>query len=125
MSHVHASGTCNTFRYTVSLWNIGPPLPWTKPNSRTVFTDDWVGYDGSDKTGYHHKRIKHSAGVYVMGDIHTNSIDGFWSLIKRGIGVYHTSARNTLQSYLNEYSFRYNRAAYGKPAVQVYLGEGF
>src|SRR2546430_11964899 len=58
MSHVHASGTCNTFRYTVSLWNIGPPLPWTKPNSRTVFTDDWVGYDGSDKTGYHHKRIK-------------------------------------------------------------------
>jgi transposase len=45
-----------------------------------------------------------------MGGIHTNTIEGFWSLIKRGIGgVYHSVSRKYLQSYLDEYSFRYNR----------------
>jgi transposase len=49
-----------------------------------------------------------------MGDIHTNSVEGFWSLIKRGIGgVYHAVSQNYLQSYLNEYSFRYNRRDQG------------
>jgi transposase len=47
--------------------------------------------------------------VYVVGDIRTNSVEGFWSLIKRGIGgVYYSVSRKYLQSYLNEYSFRYN-----------------
>ncbi len=45
-----------------------------------------------------------------MADIHTNSIEGFWSLLKRGIGgVYHSVSAKYLQSYLDEYSFRYNR----------------
>jgi hypothetical protein len=45
-----------------------------------------------------------------MGDVHTNTIEGFWSLIKRGIGgVYHSVSKKYLQTYLDEYSFRYNR----------------
>jgi hypothetical protein len=45
-----------------------------------------------------------------MGDVHTNTIEGFWSLVKRGIGgVYHSVSKKYLQEYLNEYSFRYNR----------------
>ena len=45
-----------------------------------------------------------------MGDVHTNTIEGFWSLVKRGIGgVYHSVSRKYLQSYLDEYTFRYNR----------------
>jgi hypothetical protein len=45
-----------------------------------------------------------------MGDVHTQTIEGFWSLIKRGIGgVYHSVSRKYLQTYLDEYSFRYNR----------------
>ena len=49
-----------------------------------------------------------------MGDIHTNTIDGFWSLIKRGIGgVYHQVSKKYLQSYLDEYTFRYNRRNMG------------
>src|SRR5262249_25792337 len=52
----------------------------------TVFTDEYVSYDGLDKAnGYTHRRINHAAGVYVVGDIHTNTIDGFWSLVKRGL----------------------------------------
>ena len=49
-----------------------------------------------------------------MGDIHTQTIEGFWSLIKRGIGgVYHSVSTKYLQTYLDEYSFRYNRRESG------------
>jgi transposase-like protein len=75
-----------------------------------VFTDEYASYNGLDNAGYEHRRINHSAGVYVMGDVHTNTIEGFWSLVKRGIGgVYHSVGKQYLQTYLNEYSFRYNR----------------
>jgi len=79
----------------------------------TIFTDDAAAYHGLPKLegqGYQHKRINHSQKVYVMGDVHTNTIEGFWSLVKRGIGgVYHSVSAKYLQSYLDEYSFRYNR----------------
>ena len=45
---------------------------------------------------------------------HTNTIEGFWSLVKRGLGgVYHSVSKKYLQTYLNEYSFRYNHRACG------------
>lgn len=76
----------------------------------TIFTDDFSGYDRLKKHGFTHHRINHTAKVYVMGDIHTNTIEGFWSLVKRGIGgVYHAVSKKYLQTYLDEYSFRYNR----------------
>lgn len=87
-----------------------------------IYTDELYGYDGVSKVrdkdgkpaGYRHRRIKHSARVYVVGDIHTNTVEGFWSLIKRGIGgVYHSVSQKYLQSYLDEYSFRYNRRDQG------------
>ena len=80
----------------------------------TVFTDDWVGYNDFAQAGYTHKRINHSEKVYVAGEIHTQTIDGLWALIKRGIGgVYHQVSKKYLQSYLNEYTFRYNRRDQG------------
>ena len=49
------------------------------------------------------------AGVYVSGDVHTNTIEGFWATVKRGIGGnYHAVSTKYLQSYLDEYCFRYN-----------------
>jgi transposase-like protein len=81
--------------------------------SSTVFTDEYRAYDGVKHIhgmDYEHRRIKHSAGVYVEGNVHTNTIEGFWSLLKNGIrGVYHSVGKDYLQSYLNEYAFRYNR----------------
>ena len=80
----------------------------------TVFTDELSAYDGLGSGDYQHRRINHSAGVYVLGDIHTNTIEGFWSLVKRGIGgVYHQVSQKYLQTYLDEYSFRYNRRDQG------------
>lgn len=76
----------------------------------TVFTDDFVSYDGLQNLGYTHRRIRHSERVYVSGDVHTNTIEGFWSTVKRGIGgVYHNVSAKYLQTYLDEYCFRYNR----------------
>ena len=87
-----------------------------------VFTDDFKSYNGLDARGYTHRRINHSEKVYVNGDVHTNTIEGFWSLIKRGIGgVYHNVGRHYLQTYLNEYSFRYNRRFDVQPMFVSFL----
>lgn len=76
----------------------------------TVYTDEFPSYNTvPGERQYKHRRIHHSTKVYVIGDIHTNTIEGFWSLIKRGIGgVYHSVSHKHLQMYLDEYSFRYS-----------------
>jgi hypothetical protein len=53
--------------------------------------------------------VNHSARVYVTGNVHTNTIEGFWSLLKNGIrGAHHAVGASYLQSYVDEYTFRYN-----------------
>jgi transposase len=82
----------------------------------TVYSDEYSTYDNVSRLAncYNHRRIKHGQKIYVMGDVHTQTIEGFWSLVKRGIGgVYHSVSRKYLQTYLNEYSFRYNRREQG------------
>jgi transposase len=74
-----------------------------------VYTDEYMVYDSLGKEGYKHDRVNHAEEIYVAGDVHTNTIEGFWSLLKRGIGgVYHSVSAKHLQGYLDEYSFRYN-----------------
>jgi transposase-like protein len=77
----------------------------------TVYTDEFPVYEYFlRRKGYAHRRIAHNERIYVSGDIHTNTIEGFWSLVKRGIGgVYHAVSAKHLQGYLNEYARRYNR----------------
>src|SRR5437763_13609282 len=75
-----------------------------------IYTDEASPYCGLEKKGYQHRRIHHAAKVYVSGDVHTNTIEGFWSLVKRGIGgTHHSVSAKFLQGYLNEYVWRYNR----------------
>lgn len=91
------------------------------PNT-TVFTDEFRSYNGIGARGYTHRRINHSENVYVAGEVHTNTIEGFWSLLKRGIaGVYHSVGRHYLQTYLNEYRFRYNRRFDEQPMFTSFL----
>ena len=74
-----------------------------------VYTDELPSYNRLRTHGYIHRRIHHASKVYVAGTVHTNTIEGFWSLLKRGIsGVYHAVGEKHLQSYLNEYAFRYS-----------------
>ena len=87
-----------------------------------IYTDEFHSYDRVAMAGYRHKRVQHSAKVYVNGDAHTNSIEGFWSLAKRGIsGVYHAVSPKYLQSYLNEYAFRYNHRNDAVPIFKLIL----
>ncbi len=74
-----------------------------------VYTDEWKSYNRLARSGYQHRRIHHAQEIYVMGDVHTNTIEGFWSLVKRGIsGTHHAVSAKWLQGYLNEYAWRYN-----------------
>lgn len=82
-----------------------------KPGS-TVITDGWKGYKGISKE-YEHKVVEHSTGEYVKDGFHTNSIEGFWSHLKRGImGIYHKVSPKHLFRYCDEFAFRYNTRAF-------------
>lgn len=87
-----------------------------------LYTDEFPSYDHITRFGYKHRRIQHSAKIYVAGKVHTNNIEGFWSLVKRGIsGVYHAVSPKYLQSYLNEYTFRYNHRSDETPMFELML----
>jgi transposase-like protein len=90
-----------------------------------VFTDDWYGYDPK-RVGHYfkgHRRIKHLQRLYVDGDVHTQTIEGFFGLLKNGIrGVYHSVSSRYLQSYLDEYCFRYNAQREATPLFFLILG---
>jgi transposase len=59
--------------------------------------------------GYSHEKVNHSKGEYVRGSAHTNTIEGFWGQMKRSIdGTYHCVSPKYLQTYVNEFVFRYN-----------------
>jgi len=80
------------------------------PSAR-ILTDEHHGYRGIGASfdGGHHT-VKHGRGEYVRGDIHSNTVEGFFSLVKRGInGIYHNISREYLPFYLAEFEFRYNR----------------
>lgn len=92
-----------------------------KPGA-TVYTDELYSYNRLPEKGYRHRRIRHSDGVYVQGDVHTNTVEGFWSNTKRGIsGVYHHVSAKYLQSYLDEYAFRYNHRKSQTPMFRLFL----
>ena len=73
-----------------------------------IYTDEWQGYNEVSEM-YEHYFVDHSRHQYADGDVYTNTIEGFWSLLKRGIiGIYHHLSRKHLQLYVNEFCFRYN-----------------
>ncbi len=93
-------------------------------DNTTLFTDEFPSYDHMARVGYKHLRIEHHLKVYARGNVHTNTIEGFWSLVKRGInGVYHSVSPDYLQSYINEYSFRYNHRDDESPMFQTFLNQ--
>lgn len=77
-------------------------------NGTIIITDEWGSYNGLS-TNYTHEVIKHNDNEFVRGDFHTNSIEGFWSLLKRGIyGIYHYASPKHLHRYCDEFEYRYN-----------------
>jgi transposase-like protein len=72
-------------------------------------TDERRGYYNLSHHGYNHSATNHRAKRYVVGAVHTNTIEGFWSLVKRGVmGSFHKVSRKYLPLYIAEFQFRYN-----------------
>ena len=81
---------------------------FVKPNSR-VFTDEYIGYHSLTESEYEHSVVFHKDKQFVIGDAHTNTVEGFWSQLKRSIfGIYHFTSAKYLQRYVDEAVFRYN-----------------
>lgn len=75
-----------------------------------IHTDEYRSYKNINKLGYTHLQVEHGKKQWVNSDSYTNSIEGFWSQLKRSInGTYHFVSPKHLQSYVNEFSFRYNK----------------
>ena len=94
-----------------------------EPGSR-VNTDEHSAYRGLSGFGYVHVHVRHWDYEYVRGTVHTNSIEGFWGNFKGGMrGVYKKCGQRYLQSYLDEYTFRYNRRRSDVPMFQHFMAQ--
>jgi transposase len=81
---------------------------WVVEGSR-VMTDDALVCRGLDIHGFDHESVNHSAYEYVRGDAHTNTIESFWAMLKRGInGTYIHVSKKHLPKYLAEFEYRHN-----------------
>jgi len=89
-----------------------------------IMTDEFLAYKNLDRE-FAHYMVNHGAGEYVNGDIHTNTAEGFFSILKRGItGVYHHVSEQHLDRYLAEFGFRYdNRKVDDAVRVGIALGQ--
>ena len=78
--------------------------------SATLMTDEWGSYKTVGKEFAAHHVVNHSRGEYVRGDAHTNTAEGFFALLKRGIvGSFHHVSRKHLGRYVDEFAYRYDR----------------
>jgi len=88
--------------------NIIPFLVKNVHQGSNLMTDEHAVY-GTMERLYNHQTIKHMLKEYVRGEVHTNTIENFWSVLKRGIyGTYHFISTKHVQNYLEEYAFRFN-----------------
>src|SRR5581483_1486057 len=107
---IHLRHIPNTGKWTM--------LKYVQENISTgavIYTDQLGGYRQLKKYGYNHTYINHQETYVIKGtDIHTNSIEGFWSIFKRGVtGVYTHISPKYLEQYANEYGFRYGNRKQG------------
>jgi transposase-like protein len=91
-----------------SLWEVANKH--ISPDAKAIMTDENPATTSGWLRKVRHARIKHKDHVYVKGDVHTNTIESAFSLLKRGIiGSFHQVSIKHLQRYLNEFGYRFNR----------------
>jgi len=82
----------------------------TVPETEAIYTDDWPAYDGIGDADTRHETVNHSQEEYVRGDVHTNSAENVWSLLKRSIvGSYHQVSVKHLPAYVEELEWRFSQ----------------
>jgi transposase-like protein len=81
----------------------------TASDTEAYYTDEWAAYKGIGDENTHHETVNHRLDEYVRGDVHTNSVENVWSLLKRSIiGSYHKVSVKHLDAYLDELEWRFN-----------------
>ena len=81
----------------------------TRPDTEAIYTDELRSYLGIADHDTRHETVRHSIEEWVVGDVHTNSVEGVWSLLKRSIvGAWHQVSAKHLDAYLSEVEFRIN-----------------
>jgi len=81
----------------------------THDRTKAIYTDSLPSYKGVGDENTLHEAVNHIANEWTRGDVHTNTVEGVWSLLKRSIiGSYHQVSAKHLPAYLSEISFRYN-----------------
>jgi transposase-like protein len=79
------------------------------PDAEAIYTDEWPAYEGIGDDDTRHETVNHSLEEWSRGDVHTNSAENVWSLLKRSIvGSYHQISAKHLDAYLNELEWRFN-----------------
>jgi transposase len=85
-----------------------------------VYTDEHRAYNGLHRMGYLHNTVQHMHGKFTHGQAHTNTIEGFWSQLKRSInGTFHHVSDQHLQKYVDEFVYRYNHRRSVEPVFSV------
>jgi len=78
-------------------------------DTEAIYTDEWPAYNGIASGNTKHKTVTHSKDNWVDGDVHTNSVENIWSLLKRSVvGSYHKVSIKHLDAYLDELEWRFN-----------------
>jgi transposase len=96
-------------------------IEWVRPEA-IVYTDEWPAYNRLGDHFASHSRVIHTAGIYVDGRVHTNTVEGFFGNLKTGIrGNYKKVSHRWLQGYLNEYTWRYNHRKDARAMFQTLL----
>jgi transposase-like protein len=86
-----------------------PPIVENVPKGTRVSSDEWAPYRILPSLGYKHDTVDHRAKEYARGDVHVNSLESFWSILKRSIrGTHVHVSRKHLPKYLGEFEYRYN-----------------
>jgi transposase-like protein len=95
--------------YRVTANNLAKVIEAHVKPSATLITDDFIAYKAvAEDMDRKHESVNHSKDEYVRGTVHTNTVEGFFSLLKRGVnGVYHHVSREHLARYCDEFAFRY------------------
>lgn len=95
--------------HMVNAWQLKQILDANLDKSADLMTDELRAYTKLAKAYHSHETVNHGHFEYVRADVHTNSVEGFWSQLKRSIhGTFHKVSREYLQAYVNEFCFRYN-----------------
>lgn len=89
-----------------------------------LMTDKFPSYNKAKMNGYKHKTVDHGRKEYVRGNVHTNTIEGFWSQLKRSIdGTHHSVSPKHLQLYVDEFAWRYNLRVSDAPLFPILLSQ--